>query len=176
MTLLAAARTMLRQAGVSKPVWNTEINYGLLGGGSARTISSAKAASYVARTLVLNAENNVKRTFWYAWDLQHLANTRLTYANGTSLAPAGEAYTVARSWLLNSGTRGCTRDRKGTWTCTLAYSGGIKRIYWNPSRKVYLRAVKSAHYSIGINGVRRSLSGGSQIGVGLTPVLVGSSR
>jgi polysaccharide biosynthesis protein PslG len=176
MTLLAAARTMLRQAGVSKPVWNTEINYGLLGGGSARKISSAKSMSYVARTLVLNAENNVKRTFWYAWDLQHLANTRLTYANGTSLAPAGQAYTVVRSWLLNSRTKGCARDSKGTWTCTLAYSGGIKRIYWNPSRKVYLRVVRSAHFSIGIGGVRRSLSGGSQIGVGITPILVGSSR
>jgi hypothetical protein len=176
MSLLAAARTMLRQAGVSKPVWNTEINYGLLGGGTAKTISSSKAVSYVARTLVLNAENNVKRTFWYAWDLQHLANTRLTYANGTSLTPAGGAYNVVRGWLLNSGTRGCTRDSKGTWTCTLAYSGGIKRIYWNPSRKVYLRVVKSAHFSIGINGVRRAISGGSQIGVGVTPVLVGSSR
>ena len=40
MTLLAAVRTMLKQAGVTKPIWNTEINYGLLGGGTAKRITA----------------------------------------------------------------------------------------------------------------------------------------
>ncbi len=76
MTLLTAVRTMLKQAGVTKPVWNTEINYGLLGGGTAKRITASKQAAYVARTFMLNAANNVKRVYWYSWDLQNLANTR----------------------------------------------------------------------------------------------------
>jgi hypothetical protein len=176
MTLLAASRTMLKAAGVNKPIWNTEINYGLLGGGSARNIARAKEQAYVARTLVLNAENNVKRMFWYAWDLQSLANTQLTLTNGTSLAPAGRAYEVVRGWLLGSRTKGCARDGKGTYTCTLAFSGGVKRIYWNPSRKVTVRAVKSARASVGLYGVQKPLSGGEQIGVGQAPVLIRSAR
>jgi hypothetical protein len=176
MTLLAASRTMLRAAGVNKPIWNTEINYGLLGGGSARNIARAKEQAYVARTLVLNAENNVKRMFWYAWDLQSLANTQLTLTNGTSLAPAGKAYEVVRGWLLGTRTKGCARDGKGTYTCTLAFSGGVKRIYWNPSRKVTVRAVKSARASVGVYGVQKPLSGGEQIGVGQAPVLIRSAR
>jgi hypothetical protein len=176
MTLLAASRTMLRAAGVNKPIWNTEINYGLLGGGSARNIARAKEQAYVARTLVLNAENNVKRMFWYAWDLQSLANTQLTLTNGTSLAPAGRAYEVVRGWLLGTRTKGCARDGKGTYTCTLAFSGGVKRIYWNPSRKATVRAVKSARASVGVYGVQKPLSGGEQIGVGQAPVLIRSAR
>jgi hypothetical protein len=176
MTLLAASRTMLRAAGVNKPIWNTEINYGLLGGGSARNIARAKEQAYVARTLVLNAENNVKRMFWYAWDLQSLANTQLTLTNGTSLAPAGKAYEVVRGWLLGTRTKGCARDGKGTYTCTLAFSGGVKRIYWNPSRKVTVRVVKSARASVGVYGVQKPLSGGEQIGVGQAPVLIRSAR
>jgi hypothetical protein len=167
---------MLKAAGVNKPIWNTEINYGLLGGGSANNITRAKEQAYVARTLVLNAENNVKRVFWYAWDLQSLANTQLTLTNGTSLAPAGKAYQVARGWLLGTRTKGCARDGRGTYTCTLAFSGGVKRIYWNPSRKVTVRAVKSARASVGVFGVEKPLSGGEQIGVGQSPVLVRSAR
>ena len=53
-----------------------------VGGGSARRTSRpAKQAAYVARTYVLNAANNVKRVYWYSWDLQNLANTLLTYDN-----------------------------------------------------------------------------------------------
>ena len=41
MTLLATTRSILRAAGVRKPIWNTEINYGLLGGGNAKTVAAA---------------------------------------------------------------------------------------------------------------------------------------
>jgi hypothetical protein len=176
MTLLNASRIMLSRAGVRKPIWNTEINYGLPGGGSATNITRAKEAAYVARTLVLNAENNIKRVFWYAWDLQNLANTQLTYTNGTSLTPAGKAYQVVRGWLLAGRTKGCARDGRGTYTCTLAYSGGVKRIYWNPSRKVTVRAVKSARASVGLYGVEKPLSGGEAIGVGSAPVMGRSAK
>lgn len=176
LKLLAASRTMLAAAGVHKPIWNTEINYGLLGGGTARNISRAREAAYVARTLVLNASNNVKRMFWYAWDLQSLANTELTFTNDTSLTRAGTAYQLVRGWLVYTRSKGCVRDSRGTYTCTFAYSSGVKRIYWNPSRKVVVRAVKSARASVGLYGVQRPLSGGEAIGVGRAPVLVRSAR
>jgi polysaccharide biosynthesis protein PslG len=176
MKLLAAGRTLLHRARVSKPIWNTEINYGLLGGGTAGEISRAKEAAYVGRTFILNAANGVKRTFWYAWDLQKLANTQLTYANGTSLAPAGRAYTIVRGWLLGSRIQGCPHDSRGTYTCTLTYSGGVKRIYWNPSRKVTVHAVKSARAWVGILGAEHVISGGEGLGVGKSPIMVRSAR
>jgi hypothetical protein len=176
MTLLAADRTLLRQAGVRKPIWNTEINYGLLGGGTAKRIAPTKQAAYVGRTFLLNAANNVKRVYWYSWDLQHLANTALTQENDTSLTKAGKAYKVVRSWLNGARTKGCVRDGRGTYTCTLAYSGGVRRVYWNPSRKVTIRAVKSARATMGLSGFERPASSGVQIGVGRSPVMVRSLR
>ena len=98
MTLLASARTMLRALGVTKPIWNTEINYGLQtgGGGVARDISRKREASLVARTYTLNAANGVKRVFWYAWDLQKLANTQLTEPDG-DLTKAGRPTASCRA-------------------------------------------------------------------------------
>ncbi len=176
MRLLDAAHTMLSRAGVRKPIWNTEINYGLLGGGTARNIKRAKESAFVSRTLVLNAQNNVKRMFWYGWDLQHLANTQLTFADGTTKTRAGVAYEVTRGWLLRTRTRGCDRDRRGTWTCELRYARGTKRISWNPVRTVTVRAATSATLAVDLRGHRRQLTGGEKIRVGRSPVMVRSRR
>lgn len=175
MTLLSASRTMLRAAGVRKPIWNTEINYGLLGGGTASNISRAKEAAYVGRTFVLNAANKVKRVYWYAWDLQKLANTQLTF-DGESKTRAGVAYEVVRGWLLGTRARGCDRDRRGTYTCTFTYGSGVKRIYWNPSRKVTVRAVGSATRWVGLQGASHPITGGEALGVGKAPIMVRSGR
>jgi hypothetical protein len=176
MVLLDASRTMLARAGVHRPIWNTEVNYGLLGGGTARNISRAKEAAYVARTLVLNADRNVKRMFWYAWDLQQLANTQMTFADGTTKTRAGVTYDVVHGWLLGTHTRGCARDRRGTWTCELRYAHGTKRIYWNPSRRVTVRAVPSARLSVDLRGRRTPVRGGESLQVSRAPVMVQSAR
>jgi len=176
MTLLSAAKTMLHQAGVSKPIWNTEINYGLLGGGTAKHIARTKQAAYVGRTYLLNAAAGIKRVYWYAWDIQSLANTQLTFGNGTSVTSAGVAYETVRGWLLNSRVKSCTHDSRGTYTCTLLYSGGVRRVYWNPSRTVTVSTVKSAHAVYTLQGAQRTIKGGAKVKVSKTPVMVRSSK
>jgi hypothetical protein len=176
MTLLSASKTMLHAAGVNKPIWNTEINYGLLGGGTAKHIARAKQAAYVGRTFLLNAAAGVKRVYWYAWDIQSLANTQLTFGNGTSVTTAGVAYEVVRGWLLSSRVKSCTHDSHGTYTCTLAYSGGVRRVYWNASHTVTVRAVKSAHAAMTLQGSVRTIKGGAKVTVNKTPVMVRSSK
>lgn len=176
MTLLAASRTMLRALGVRKPIWNTEINYGLLGGGVARDIARKKEAAFVARTFTLNAANGVNRVFWYTWDLQKLANTQLTQPDGQALTRAGVAYAVAHGWLLGARIQGCPRDGRGTYTCTLRYSGGVKRIYWNPSRTVSVRTHTSATRRVSLAGFSTDLDGGETLRVGSSPIMVRSRR
>ena len=177
MKLLAASRTMLGDLDVDKPIWNTEINYGLQtgGGGAARDISRAKQAAFVARTYVLNAANGVKRVFWYSWDLQNLANTELSFSSGTPTR-AGVAYTVVRDWLVGGRTQDCTRDSRGTYTCTVTYSGGVKRIYWNPSGKRSVETVRSATKLVDLRGDAEKLKGGESLRVGTSPVMVRSRR
>ena len=173
--LLAASKIMLGALGVSKPIWNTEINYGLLGGATAKSISAKKQASFVARTYLLDAAGGVKRTFWYAWDLQRIANTRLTFASG-NVSRAGVAYRVVGDWLIGTRLQGCDRSSSGTYTCTARYSGGVKRIYWNPSRTVSVQTVGSATKMTTLQGTQSSLKGGESLRVGISPVMVRSGR
>lgn len=177
MRLLAASRTMLARLGVRKQIWNTEINYGLQtgGGGTAKNISRRKEAALVGRTYVLNAANNVKRVFWYSWGMQDLANTQLTYRNG-SLTPAGVGYSVVRDWLVRGRILGCARSGNGTYTCTVRYSRGVKRIYWNPSRRVTVRTATSATHVTTMSGDRTKIRGGKSIRVKFSPVMVRSRR
>lgn len=175
--LIAASRIMLRALNVRKPIWNTEINYGLKtgGGGGARDIANAKQAAYVARTYLLDAANGVKRTFWYSWDLRGVANTDLTKPD-ESLTPAGRAYGVVGNWMIGTRMTGCSRSSAGTYTCTLKYSGGVKRVYWNPSRTVSVRTVPSATRSTNLQGTNTSLKGGESLRIGFSPVMVRSGR
>ena len=177
MALLSTTRSILRRYGVTKPIWNTEINYGLQigGGGTAKDISAKKEAAFVARTYALNAANNVKRVYWYSWDLQKLANTRLTFANG-SVTPAGKTYSVVKSWLQGTRALGCSRSGNGTYTCTFRYSDGVKRVYWNPSRKATVRTASSATRLYFQSGGDERVGGNKTIGVKFTPVMVRSRR
>ena len=178
ITLLRASRTMLGWAGVYKPIWNTEVNYGLQtgGGGSARQISNKKEAAFVARTYILNAAADVKRVYWYSWQIRDLANTQLTRADGTTLTPAGIAYGQARSWMVRASMKGCSRDARGTYTCTLRTFNGVKRIYWNPSRGATVRAVPSAIEKKNLKGHTERLFGGETIRVWGSPIMVRSKR
>ena len=177
MTLLAASRTMLRALHVTKPIWNTEINYGLPtgGGGTARTISAQRQAAYVARTYVLNAAANVKRVFWYSWDLQRLANTRLTFANG-SLTPAGRTLPTLRAWLDGARPTACTKDSKGTYTCKVMYSDGVRRIVWNPTRTVYITTPPTTTRWEDLAGVSTRIRSHKQLRIDFVPKMVRSAR
>jgi hypothetical protein len=176
MTLLREMRRILAARGVHKPIWNTEINYGLIGNGAnARNISNRRQAANVTRTFVLNAANRVRRVYWYAWDLQGIGNTDLTKRNDATLTKAGVAYRVVSSWLVGSRVQSCSISA-GTYTCTARYSDGIKRIYWNPSGRTSVRAVGSATYTDGMLGSRRKLHGGERLSVGYAPILVRSKH
>jgi hypothetical protein len=178
MDIFRSVRTMLGWADVHKPIWNTEINYGLQvgGGGTAKNISRRKEAAYVARTYILNASMNIKRVYWYSWALQDLANTQLTRADGSTVTRAGIAYGVVREWLLRTKMQGCDENRRGTFTCTVTYGKGVKRIYWNPDRRATIRAVGSATRMENLRGTQEKLTGGERIRVGKMPVMIRSKR
>jgi hypothetical protein len=176
MSLLHYMRPRLRSLGVRKQIWNTEINYGLTGHGqNAARISRRRQAAYVARTYVLNIADNVRRVYWYAWDLHGLANTEVTWRNSAGLAPGGKAYKVVQSWLLGGRMRGCSISR-GTYSCKVTYRGGVKRIYWNPSRRTSIRAVGSATSVQMVLGKQRKLRGGERLSVNYAPIMVRSKR
>ena len=176
MAILAMDQKIMAKYRVNKPVWNTEVNYGLSGPHNVAPLSAPLQAANVSRTYLLNASAGVKRVFWYSWGNTTIANTRTTTANGYSLSAAGKAYAVTRSWLLNSQMRGCTRNYLGTYTCTITYTGGVRRVFWNPTRVVTV-AVVGATTDQTVSGATRKYSARTiRMRVGAVPIMIRSAR
>ena len=199
MTLLKRAKREMRLRGVpltgskAKPIWNTEVNYGAptgaAGGTGALPISDEMQAAYVIRTYLLNAAAGIERVHWYSYYMGRLANGR-TIANtllsdpadSNRLTLAGRSVGLVRAWLRGrlvgstAAALPCAKDRNGTYTCVVEYNKGVRRIYWNPTKRVKIQTVKSATYMTGVFGVRKSIRGGSKKYVGSSPVMVRSAR
>src|SRR4051794_39476119 len=196
LALLKTVKGILRQDGVppSRPIWNTEINYGLTfganAGQAATPIPASRQVAYVIRTYLLNAAAGVKRVDWYAYDMDSrgalgpLGNTLLTdpaeRPAGKRL-PAGFAFTRVQAWMKGTliGTaskRPCIRDSHGTYTCTIKYARGMGRVYWNPYRTAKVRLVKTATKKVDEFGATSKATGGTKLKVNYKPVLVKSKR
>jgi hypothetical protein len=185
MKQLKVVRGLLHRAGVpgSKPIWNTEINYGLQsgknGGKPAARISNGRQAANVVRTYLLNAANGVKRVFWYRYDWSsNMANTLLTdRADVSRLTPAGRAYVRAQEWmhgtlLAAKGHRPCAQDRHGTYHCVVQDSSGKRHIYWNPYRSAKVKLPRGVHDQEGVLGGTSAVTPGHTLKVGYKPVMV----
>ncbi|HEY3528603.1 MAG TPA: hypothetical protein VGK78_05590 [Nocardioides sp.] len=192
MALLHTMRGFLDDANVprSKPIWDTEINYGMGRDATDVPISGARQTANVIRTYLLNAAQGVKQVDWYAYDMGTLpgggtlGNTLLTdprhRAAGT-LTRAGKAFTMVQKWMNGTmiGTttqRPCIKNRQGTYTCKIKYATRVGRIYWNPFKTVKVRLVSTATRKTNENGVTSRVTGGSRIKVNFKPVLVKSKR
>ena len=140
LELLAAARESLRLQGVpdDKPIWNTEINYGLQGGEPTAPAPPEQQQANVATTYLLNAAGGIGRVYWYSWDLHTIADTDMVAADNDTLTPGGEAFATVQRWLLGSTVDSCTRAN-ALRVCTLTTPRGPATVYWNPRGEVPVR-------------------------------------
>ena len=182
MKLLALAKKSLPKAARSKPMWNTEINYGLLGGPTATPIPAAKQAAYVARTLVLNAASSIRRMYWYSWAQGDIANTHLVQDDRTTRTRAGNAWNQVHGWLIGTQTSSCSQARtgklKGLYTCVARKSRTeVRRFYWKPSGKaVQVFTPRSTKKVTNLSGKVTTRQGRYAVKVGYTPIMVTSRR
>jgi Beta-galactosidase. len=180
---LKVVKKILAKYKVTKPIWNTEINYGLAAGGTGKrppAISAQRQAAYVVRTYLLDADARIERVFWYAWDLRSIGNTVMTSGSTETPTAAGKAFGLTQSWMAGSRLTSCTKSKKradkGAYVCTLKYKGGVKRVYWNPTKRVHMTMPSTATYLITLSGKKKKLKGGSKLSIDYRPVLVRSKR
>lgn len=193
IALLGQARGLFADAGMpaTKPVWATEINYGLKSGSpgrlSAEPVSEGRQVANVLRTYLLGASRGLDRVFWYRYDWGRLpdsqgggtlGNTLLTTpGQWDDVTPAGDALVTAEDWLsgrlVDAGARTpCAHDRHGTFTCVVRYAGGTRTIYWNPHRQVTVQ-VRGAVSRQSQSGETTRMAGRiSRVKVGFRPVAV----
>lgn len=182
MKLLKFAKRALPKAARGKPLWNTEINYGLLGGATAKEISNAKQAAFVGRTMLLNAASPVRRMYWYSWAIGPIANTHLVEDDRTTLTRAGRAWRVAHKWVVGTDVKKCAKTSKGRlkglYTCTARESRReVRRFYWKPSGSaVKIRTHRTTSQWADLTGDARNRKGRFSIKVGKAPIMVVSRR
>jgi len=198
MMLVSWAKHRMVKAGVPrwKPLWATEINYGVNGGntavGPAERISERRQVANVLRTYLLGAAKGLTRVFWYRYDWWRLpdggtlGNTLLSDPdNYTTLTPGGRALKIAERWmrgrLVSTGPHRhpCARDRVGTYSCTVRFDGHFKTILWNPLRHVRIRVPARAARSARTVTTGRSAvvqRGTRVIRVGFQPVVLRFAR
>ncbi len=118
---------MANNGQVTKPIWNTEVNWF-----SPKPFPSEDlAASYLARSYILNWAAGVQRLYWYAWD-NHGVQISTTQQDNRTLTPAGHAYAIVYQWLVGSQMNNCQQDANHTFVCQLNRDGYSQWIVWNP--------------------------------------------
>ena len=127
--LLATFKETLAAAGApEKPIWDTELNFGLAGPGDiAKTdITGAAAAGWVVRAYLDSMRNGIERSYWYIWTQKPYPLLGVQAYPGSD---GEQGFFALDNWVVGSEFGGCT-DEAGTVTCTFARDGQQSIVAW----------------------------------------------
>jgi len=171
VAMIGLFRDRLSEAGApSKPLWDTEVNYGFAG----TVISGSRAVQYLARTYLDSVRLNVGRVYWYGWGPLAPGLAGITMDRGTS---ATGAYTTVQGWLNGSVFRGCSVS-SGVRSCAFTVASGSSvrpfRVLWTDFG-VHSVAVDSSVAVWRMNSRGRAVRAPSStlVRVGPTPIKIG---
>jgi hypothetical protein len=164
-------RDALHKVGVSKPYWNTEMNYGLPWHGRPRLqrITGKQQVAYVLRSYVLGWSVGLRRQYWYDWSASSFLGVKMTSPDGLRPSPAGAAFGRARTWLSGA-MAPCRIDRYGTYRCVVTYRRGTGVITWNARHRTTVAPPPGARGYTDQNGRFHSLQPGQRLRLGQYPV------
>ena len=173
------ARAVLAKYRVAKPIWDTEVNYGLAGGGRARRVlPSALSAAYVARTYLLSKPAGISRVYWYSWsNSANLFGINMTAADNATLTAAARAFATTKRWMAGQVLQSCTHDAAQTYHCVLVTRTTIGHVYWNATAKrPVVRAPARTYQFEYVGGGVSKAKAGSTLKVGQAPVVIRVKR
>lgn len=178
-------KAALRQAGVEKPLWNTETGWRFSNDDQnkqdpadewlGRFLTPEESSAYIARSYLLSWASGVERFYWYAWGHQTMG---LTENDKRTPKAAAHAYGEVENWLVGARMNSCSSDGSGTWTCHITRDGGYSGwMVWNPNQDVILdlpsawsvRQVKT------LSGDSKKISNPKQLRITFSPQLFENS-
>ncbi|MGA8247875.1 MAG: hypothetical protein WB797_13310 [Nocardioides sp.] len=155
LSLIRQAQHILAKREVSAPVWNVEMNYGVVGGNNPipHHSGAAKQASYVVRNFVLDAAAGIERVYWFDWGRLDVVDIEMVRPDGVTPTAAGRAYSLVEKWLAGQRVKACQQSRKShVYACTTSRGGHTSWIYWVPKGRRTVRAPKGARHVQSVNG------------------------
>lgn len=173
--LLTWSQKLMARHGLRKPVWNTEVNFGLAGGlqPQMRAVSPALGAAYLARTYLLSRSAGVGQVSWYAYTHNAILGVQMTEPDNVTLTAVGRAFTTTRRWMAGQRLDGCTHDRHQTYRCTLRTARTLGYVYWNPTTyRPIVKAPVGTYQFESLGGAIVAQHAGGRLRVGQAPVLV----
>ena len=137
---IAKTRKALREARAPKrPLWDTEINYGIAGPGAKypdKDITGWKAAAFTSQTFLDSLRLGVPRTYWYAW----MPKTDLLGITMYNETVGARAFHITQQWVTganvacrNTPLRICFVNKEGVPSQIVWRSAGPRIQYTVPA-------------------------------------------
>jgi hypothetical protein len=139
--LVVMAQRDLRAAGApAKPLWDTELNFGLRGPGPAYPFSPKNAATsqaWIARAYLDSLRLGIARTYWYAW----VPAGGLLGITLTAGSPAATSMTTLARWVTGAVWRGCPTTG-ALVRCTFTRGSARFEVSWSEGRSARVAVVR----------------------------------
>ena len=168
---ITTVKAALAKAGApARPLWDTEINYGLAGPGSVPhvTIVGDDAAAYVSQTYLDDVRLGVQRAYWYYW---YAPSTLLGINMIDGSAPAiGYQYTY--NWLVG-GDVNCSTAAVNI--CSINKAGVIATVAWATTGSGTFTVPAGATVQTTAAGVTTPVVAGTPVTIGNMPTWFGAA-
>ena len=143
--LIKAAQDAISAAGApaDKPLWDTELNYGLAGPGTEfpkQDITGARAAGWVVRTYIDDLRYSVQRSYWYIWTPKPYGLLGIQAYPGSD---AEQGFFALENWVVGQTFDGC-EEQGNAVICSFSAQGAKSVVAWAESGEATYKAPEGA--------------------------------
>ena len=170
---ISTVRASLAAAGApAKPLWDTEVNYGLAGPGASNpkvNIDGDKAAAWVSQTYLDSARLGIDRTYWYSFTPTPYSLLGIQMIPGSAGALG---YATTYGWMVGGSVTCATAAVN---TCTIVKNGATSTVAWASTGSGSFVVPDGATNSVTAMNVSTPVTAGQSVTIGSMPTWFGAS-
>jgi hypothetical protein len=170
---IATVRQSLAAAGApAKPLWDTEVNYGLAGPGASNpkvNIDGDQAAAWVSQTYLDSARLGIDRTYWYSFTPSPYSLLGIQMIPGSAGALG---YATTYGWMVGGSVTCATAAVN---TCTIVKNGATSTVAWASTGSGSFVVPDGATNSVTAMNVSTPVTAGQSVTIGSMPTWFGAS-
>ena len=154
----------------TKPIYNTELNYGLAGPGPDkphRDMTAAQSAGWLSRTFIDAVRFGIAETHWFAWTPKYYGQYGIQLTPST--AENRQAWQTTHDWLVGATFRSC-REPEGAVICEFERDGRPFWLAYGDSTEL-IEAPEGATQWCDLKGACRTLED-AMVVVGVRPIRI----